>query len=79
MRKYATATALVIAPANAAFMRNGADIGIAGPFIAWGSANASCGTPPTSGTGTRNKPWSCPPLLQACIARCVAAKVAPQH
>jgi hypothetical protein len=28
---------------------------------------------------TRNKPWSCPPLLQACIARCVAAKLATQH
>jgi hypothetical protein len=27
----------------------------------------------TLSDGTRNKPGSCPPLLQACIARCVKA------
>jgi hypothetical protein len=39
-----------LTPANAAFMCNGADIWHRGPFIAWGSANASCGAPPTCGT-----------------------------
>jgi hypothetical protein len=28
---------------------------------------------------TRNKPRSCPPSLQACIATCVAAKNAARH
>jgi hypothetical protein len=46
-----------LAPANAApgsgfpkFMCNGADIGIPGPIIAWGSAEPDCGTAPSCGT-----------------------------
>jgi hypothetical protein len=29
--------------------------------------------------GTRNPPGSCPALLEACVAKCVAAKTATQH
>jgi hypothetical protein len=91
MHKYAAVTALAIAlitgltlavsasltPANAArgiplFKCNGA-----------GACRWKCTTglwnTATLWDGTRNPPGSCPPLLQACMATCAAAKTAAQH
>jgi hypothetical protein len=79
----ALAVSASMTAANAAsgfpkFMCNGADTSHPGSIIAWGSAKPNCRAPP-SWDGTRNNPWSCPPLLQACVAQCVKAKEAARH
>jgi hypothetical protein len=66
-------------PANAAFMCNGADIWHRGPLHCMGKCERELWNTANLWDSTRNKPWSCPPLLQACVATCVKAKQAAQR
>jgi hypothetical protein len=73
-----------LTPANAAhtfglYMCNGADDWHPGPLHCMGKCESELWNTAKLWDGTRNKPWSCPPLLQACITTCVTARKAARH
>jgi hypothetical protein len=82
----ALALSASLTPAKAApgsgfpkFMCNGADIWHPGPNHCMGKCETELWSTANLWDSTRNKPRSCPPSLQACIATCVAAKNAARH
>jgi hypothetical protein len=84
-RMLVLAVSASVTPANAApgsgfpkFMCNGAGI-YPGPHICKWKCETELWNTAKLWDGTRNNPWSCPPLLQACIATCRQAKEASRR